>query len=521
MMQSISAILIKPFTKLFIKALAKLICIALLFITQTAHADFRKALDAYMARDGATMLKEVKDAVDKKNDDGLMLFLNAMAWDAQTSEHEEITYVPKSTIKTILSKPQWDEMRELLVQATKNSTVDAQYYLITYSQFGRELRYKRFMSLKSSQDPSSTEEKNTTAIIPRLSNEDSIAISKDINEEYVKHGSRMAAVQSNYVKAAEAGDPFSQLQLGLKYLNSNSGYGCGNSPKDPLCQTKDETKGYEWLKRAAKSYESSGHSDFDLFASEMCQLLHTTANGDPAKLKQAYLWGLMGGNERTLSQSFYCLTQMHDSGSLKLVASQLDTSWGDVNKWRTLIFRAELAELPVWVIEIRKELAKENLPVFIYAGGPELELYADGRVLFGSINFKKDLLMKVKPKTVKAFLTELKKTGFYQWTMADSSAGICAARRCGTIDMQFTTRDGTKVHRLLFSVIDEKPLDKKLIDTKRMAILKTLVDKYFPTQKLRCGLGNSEQKKQACLEYETQWKTMAKEGKQNGDFKSY
>ena len=58
-MHFISASLIKP----FINSLANLICMALLFTTQTAHADFRKALDAYMARDGATMLKEVKDAV--------------------------------------------------------------------------------------------------------------------------------------------------------------------------------------------------------------------------------------------------------------------------------------------------------------------------------------------------------------------------------------------------------------------------------------------------------------------------
>ena len=48
-----------PFTKTYLQFAAS---ISLLLITQTAYADFRKALDAYQARDGATMLKEVKDA---------------------------------------------------------------------------------------------------------------------------------------------------------------------------------------------------------------------------------------------------------------------------------------------------------------------------------------------------------------------------------------------------------------------------------------------------------------------------
>jgi hypothetical protein len=55
--------------------------LCLLLVTQTAHADFRKALNAYIARDGATMLAEVKDAVDKKNDDGIILFLSVLRLD--------------------------------------------------------------------------------------------------------------------------------------------------------------------------------------------------------------------------------------------------------------------------------------------------------------------------------------------------------------------------------------------------------------------------------------------------------
>ena len=65
-------------------------------MTQTAHADFRKALEAYQNRDGDTLLKEVKDAVDKKNDDGLILFISAMDIDYTTSRMTSFEPEPKS-----------------------------------------------------------------------------------------------------------------------------------------------------------------------------------------------------------------------------------------------------------------------------------------------------------------------------------------------------------------------------------------------------------------------------------------
>ena len=195
---------------------------------------------------------------------------------------------------------------------------------------------------------------------------------------------------------------------------------------------------------------------------------------------------------------------MHDSGALKLVAPAVDAAWGDDKKMRPLVYQSDSAELPDWIIEIRNELAKDNLPVFTYFGGPELELYADGRVLFGSINdLKKDLLMKVNPKTIKAFLTDLKKTGFYQWSVADLNPGVCGDfGACHTFGMVFMARQGTQVKRMVFQIASPnklEPLDKNWLDVQRMAKLKILVDKYFPTQKLRCGLGNSEQKNKLAM----------------------
>ena len=487
-MHFISASLIKPFNK----ALAKLICIILLFITQTAHADFRKALDAYMARDGATMLKEVKDAVDKKNCEGLMLFLMATNMDAATSDYDETTKQSKSTLRAILPQPKWDEMRELLVQATNNSTVDARYYLHSSTQF-------------------------------RVDNLTNLA------NEYFKKGSRLATLNSTIATIsdkAEVGSSLSQLSLALKYLNYGKNidygahYGCGYLSKLPICQLKDEAKSSYWLKRAVKTYDASGFGDFDLFPSQMCEFLRNTANGDQAKLKQAYLWALMGMNERAdTSKSRSCLVDMHDSGMLKLVAPQVDVAWGgDWKVFNSLVYKSKLNELPDLIMLNRKEMTKNTLPVLIYHFGQVvLDIYKDGSVLIGlTDSLQKELFVKVSPNVLKAFLAELKKTEFYQWTTVDSFSGTCPDfNPCTTIDMHITSRDGANVRRLFFSEQDRKSvtLSIKLPNTKRMAILKTLVDKYFPTQHLRCELGNSKKYKQSCLEFDNQWAAISKEGK--------
>ena len=139
MMHSISATLIKPFSTALIKPLANLICIALLFISQTAHADFRKALDAYQARDCATMLKEVKDAVDKKNDDGLILFLSVLELDKSLVSNdvalskEELTSAVNSKkslqapIEVLLDDEGVKNFFLELEKAAKKSSLESQY----------------------------------------------------------------------------------------------------------------------------------------------------------------------------------------------------------------------------------------------------------------------------------------------------------------------------------------------------------------------------------------------------------
>jgi hypothetical protein len=516
------------------------VSLSLMLITQTAHADFRKALDAYQARDGATMIKEVKDAVDKKSDDGLMLLLMATNMDAATSDYDETTEQSKSTLRAILPQPKWDEMRELLVQATNNSTVDAQYYLLTNTPFKGDL-YKKYLNL---------ELKGTT--ITRLTNQQYSDAEHKIIDEYVKRGSKLAMLNTsnNIFTKAEADDPTSQMQLGLAYSKSGR-YATWQNNQPPAFKSleKDITKGEYWLKRAAKSYEITGYEDGDLFARNMCEFFRSTANGDKYKLKQAYLWAIKGMNEYSEpSESSQCIRDMYDSNDLKIAAPEVYavyTTLPDKSKFNALVYQTEIKELPDWVVEIRKELEKQALPVFSYYfndDGIVLEIYNDGRVFMYSIgsgitNDRKNMLMKVSTKKVKEFLLALNKTGFNQWTTENAEPAICDQHRCSVTQMQIVSRNSKKTRKLFLRELYYKELDeasflkykmsnyeieeyKKIMTIRKkskfnvaFAKVKALVDENFSTRQLRCELGNPGQKQQQCKQRDKFWLTIAKQEK--------
>ena len=509
-------------------ALIAALSISLLFITQTAHADFRKALDAYQARDGATLLKEVKDAVDKRNDDGLILFLNATALDSLTSDYNEVTYESKSTLRAILIKNQWDKLRKLLLKAT-DKNANAQYYLVAHSQFRKDFLYQRYPNENPSQSTSANKKKNITVPLRKFTDIELSKQSQKVNDDYVARGSRMAILlNSTLTNKAEVGDPISQLSLGLKYLNvgkdivSGSYYGCSYLSKESICQVKDEAKGYYWLKRATKTYVTGNYDSFSLFANETCKALYTNSNDEIGKLKQAYLWAIMGINEHPLSGVSGCLDELKHSGLLKLVAPQVDEAWEDPEKLNALIYQNELLELPVWIKEINNELAREELPLFQYQFSSfpvhSLEVYSDGRVLYGSIyGFEKGLLTRVSPKAVQKFLAELDKLGFYQWGVNTSDDLVCD-KSSPYVSMQINVRNLASYSRKYFGVCNfDSSTAKTKVAAKRISMVYALVEKYFPTVNLRLKVGNSARIAQKLLVREGQLSDIIKKGELNGN----
>ncbi|MDI1299407.1 hypothetical protein [Methylotenera sp.] len=492
--------------------LITLLTIFCIFFSFNASADFRLAIEAYQKRNSEELLAQVEDAVKTKNNDGLMLFFYAMNLDSFSSDY--VSDGSKTTLKAILTKSQRNQLRELLVQASNNSNLDVQYYLRRNSAF-----YQDFfmLSLGKQIEPLKQDIK--------LSNDEFSKAQRQIDDEYIKRGSQFtmlnaSALSSSVAQHAEAGDAEIQMMLGLQYMNvgkdsdNDAHYGCQYQSKEPICQNKNEVKGNYWLKRAAKSYDTNIASGIDLFASQMCKFLSKSTTDNQAILKQAYLWALMGISERDYTQSRSCLREMSENGTLKLAAPQLYAVWGDWKKENEILLNKN-NELPDWIVEIRKELAQSPMPIFEYAG---LEVYKDGRVLFGVPRASygapyKDLYMKVPPKTVQRFLSDLKKTGFYDWTVADYDHGICGDfGACHAMEMTFKVRIGTDVRRVILNIASPgklEPLDRKWVGVQRMATLYTLTEKYFPTIKLRCELGNSDKFREECLARNAEWLSIA------------
>jgi len=494
--------------------------ISLLFSTQTAYADFHKALDAYIARDGATMLSEVKDAVNKKSDDGLALFLSAMNIDASTSRQADIAriwrgdsdkhYIPESQVKTtlsvILTELQQNELFNALQWTVDNSSVDTQYDFAVLQRTFKRTQQKDWLKMQ---------------------------------DDYAQKGSYAANLTSGRSLAikAELGDPVSQMSLGLKYLNFTSdwGYGCWETDKtkDAICQNKDEIKGYYWLKQALITYESKRHiffgdydtDSFGIYADTMCDFFHKTANGDKNKLRQAYLWCVVGINSGGQS-SWRFLNEMNEAGNLKIAAPETKAFWSKNAQEREKRFEplilTDFKELPYLMIEVKKELQKEDLPVFSYYFSDYrmspylLDIYADGRVniIFSFLpDRKSDLFTKVSSKTVQNFLKDLKKLDFDNWTLFTSTFQFCDNfDPCIWTYAQATHREGNDVRKVKIrepAYLAE--LSHNNVSTLRVAKLNSLVEQYFPTQKIRCEIGNSEGFRKACMERDKRWAALAKE----------
>lgn len=489
--------------------------VSFLLTAQTANADFHKALDAYIARDGDTMLKEVKDAVDKKNDDGLMLLLMATNLDAATSDYDETSKQSKSTLRAILPPPKWDEMRELLLHATNNSSVDAQYSLLK-SAFGKDVVIKR---LQDAQIKRGEESKASYSLHEIKQGYD--AIERDLSDK------GLITSGSDIVKRAETGDHLAQQFIGLAYLHYTGEYigACGSYPNYPACKSKDEAKGYEWLKRSALTYERQGlpitflgGTDYSI---AMCDFYQSKPNANTSDLKQAYLWCLLGFNSGSTNAATI-LTKMNQSGKLKIAAPDwYKKVWSTGKYWEEKRKVYEVKEWPKLLVEARKEVAHETTSIFNYRfrddgyGVYELDIYADGHVFIKDqqLTEPKVLFTTVQPKTVKKFITDLRKIGFDRWSLSDG--GSACDMPCKFTETSVMLRTNNTPRRIYF-FSDSMQLERDATRTNmiREAQLKVLVDSYFPTKQLRLQLGNSDKIKQPLLARETEWNELAKKGEQ-------
>lgn len=512
----------------FISALT----LSLLLITQTAHADFRKALDAYIARDGTTMLKEVKDAVEKKNDDGLMLFLNAIFIDAITSRQNslrtnslEISASKNlSTFETILSATQQQEVEKLLYSASQNSTGATQYRLYQLPYL-----FQRSSSANQRQ-----------MLIETAADKGSFWAARDMVEYFTHLNTSSEAVGKArfwYIKAAELGDLEFVTGLAMRYLHYStdprftyafmSHEQCVAGDDHTICFEKDETRGFEWLKQAVK-INAQYPQYLRRFSYEMGNIMMTKFDTRAPDIKQAYLWYLLGINSpntggfgRDDKYFLDALTNMHKTGDLKKASPKLDSVWGDEKKRDVILYPKELSELPLLLKEAMKPNVK-TAPVFTYQQNfPQsyaLKIFASGQVFLklnsAWLDGNEDKYMQVSPTKVQQFIKKVEILGINNWALNQPDianeqltceSSFASNGKCTTQDFIITLNLNGK-QRIIYIGNAIKTKKEALIDAgqtermRRAGQIFALVEEYFPTQMLRCRLSNSKAYSQECIQ---------------------
>ncbi len=482
--------------------------LSLMLMTQTAHADFRKALEAYQNRDGDTLLKEVKDAVDKKNDDGLILFISAMDIDYTTSRMTSFEPEPKSqkldltklksTWETILTETQQKEIFEMLDSATKRARVEARY------KFLHSSLYKKYTY--------SIKQHSADVIAKELLE---LADKGSLSATYQLATSNRKRAYELWEKAANSGSGLAAFMLSMDCLRDGVHNYSG-------CPVKDDVKGAYWLKKAVLSNDTDMSSWYMASLADAAGKLYQHGYGqqkpDP---KEAYLWYLLMFNSGGYADG---LEEMRNIGQLKQVAPQLDANWDDQDKRIELLSLKKLPTLPIWLQEKQqtKQQEKPVLSLQNYAmrigEALYLDVYADGRVNFHysgmlySQTENVETTWKLSPKKVQDLMSKIQKLGVDDWTLYGKNKGCksLAPSYCqDVIAYVLTLRNGKQERSLRMSIWDSTDLSKTHPNDKQTAQLLTLFEEYFPTQKLRCTLGTSNEYKKGCLQYDQQLQSIS------------
>ena len=481
------------------------VSMSLLLITQTAHADFRKALDALQNRDGVTMLKEVKDAVDQKNDDGIILFLSLLK------------QYPK-TWRPMLNEAQQTELFNCLEKAAAQSGLQAQYKIAVIprkennpppipagTNKDREPWYeaRKQEKLKEYQDE--------IAKLDPVANKGYAPAALHLYFNYAHHLTKSKADQDNAMqwlkKAAEFGNPIAAYLLGMKYLNiRDNQYGCRTNSHDNLCPPKDEAKGWYWVQEAAKRATEPSIMLLDDLALNIGDLYMQGVAGNKPDYEQAYLWyqRMPSGFTSDTSPVWPKLEKLRKLGQLKRLNPALDKAWGSASTWQEAVKLK--AVLNAWQIKSHKlpKLMQQGLnkinqpsPVFSMStirwyqpnasyAHVVLDVYEDGHanLLIGDPEFDEknnELWMKVDTHQVKAFIHEVQNLNLGNKPWIWPSCVGCVENRTDFVSFNYGGVAKT------VEIVSATFANKEISNPEVSGLLKT-IEKYYPLSKLICDV---------------------------------
>lgn len=499
-----------------------------LLFTVPAHADFRKALEAYQNRDGATMLKEVNDAVEKKNDNGLILFLSMLELDKTLSNSRMFVFPNEREAdaklqvlikqgkelptpwQTILSISQVDDFKILLEKATMQSSLESQYrlaslqsingYQVSYSPSQSDMQAALLGSLKA------LGSKGYLNVFPYLA-----------DMENQKH---VPVKVSSYKKGVELGQTKLAMLQAADYL-------VGNKDRNI---TRNEKKGLQLLEQALSK------PDAEFYYADVANRVsnYYINKGTKQEHQQAYFWSLVALTNSRSGLVPQSLINLKKSGVLKEVAPNVNAAWDDSfnktmqrmielgvdasNLYNINNLPPELKELkhfdtPDLIVNHSKiDLQKQPVISFhhfyydkfyIIDTAPVrnylIDIFADGRVNFSlgprlGRTQNPETLLKISLDAVQKLITKIKSYGFEDEALINNtkfSSYVCSTADCSDMYPEristqhsyyyVTLRTNKNPRTLMFHNVEGDDFQPFLAKTFK------LLEEQFPTQQYRCG----------------------------------
>lgn len=469
----------------YVKCLIALFTTLILLVSTYAHADFRKALIAYQARDGQTMLVEMHDAVNKKNHNGLVLFLSVLETDAWLAKSSESSLNP---FENLLNKNELDSFVKLLKTMVANGYPMLQLRLFGYFQASSAINRSELSELAGS---------------------------------------------NFYAKAYFAGDStYEAMAEAQRYLLGHPGYNGKN------VIAKDEAEGLRLFKKALARPDA--YLYWGSYNKPLSQFYYKKylQNKNKSYLHQAYAWAVLDFTNGIFFSSYIgeevpaVIKEMQKNGLLRRIAPELDAALSLPHKaddkkarerrvqaiWKSI----EYAELPELIRKNHKfdlniqpviSLQRINYDSWRTMMGDEymtgagtsisnfsLEIYEDGRVVYtqgqkGMPEFNKvqnsEVLLKISPDEVNWLLANV------NVMVSQASLVTIGTQEYGHCPKIFTFTCGWAEHQISFahnysvSVRDRKRfrtvkfLGSNL--TSNFAKVFKLIEGRIPTQQYRCG----------------------------------
>lgn len=508
-----------PIAPLDIDRFIKLIFILVLTVilslqSPSAHADFRKALSALQSLDGTTMLSEVKDAVDKRNDDGLILYLGILKM------------YPK-TWRSILDTNQQSALLSYLETSTAQSSLQAQYRLAVIA---RKVNNPPPIPAGTNEDREPWYEARIQEKLKEYQDE-IIRLEPVANKgygpaafrlyvNYARNPTKSKADQDNAMKwlekGAELGHPIAAYLLGMKYLNIRDDYyGCSTNPNNDLCPPKDEVKGWYWVQIAAKRANETSVMLLEDLALNIGNLYMQGVADNKPDYEQAYWWYKRVPKASIHSPVWAKLEELKKLGKLISLNPDLNKVWTGGTTWQEAVKSQDV--LNAWKKSpnklpklMQQGLTKSNhqSPVFSMAtirwylpnpgyAGIVLDVYEDGRanLIMGDPEFDEsnnELWTKITPYHARKFFNEVQNLKLKDLPWIWPSCQGCIENRTDIVTLN--NRGDTKTVELVSATF----ANKKESHPEVRRFLK-VVEKYFPLYKLQCDV-DIEEGKDVCYQ---------------------